>query len=292
MKVTQFAKLFAVATLATVGLAADSSAALIVNDNFDGYANQAAFEAVWAPIGTTAPVSGVLSTAQASSPTKSVQGPGTGTNAQYRNRLTFADTPALGIGDQLVWSFDYYDATPTGVPARNFVTLQDTTGPTGTNQLIAMGFNNNQTGANSGGQSYMARILGYTVPTTADPDGGATESVGGAGIFFKLNDFGTGGRVQGWQNLKVILSTDDGLSTDFAFYVNNVLAERVSNIGTAASIRQYDNIAIGSGLSNANTEFFVDNMRLEFIKAVPEPATLALAALGMIGLVAAGRKNA
>lgn len=43
-----------------------------------------------------------------------------------------------------------------------------------------MGFNNNQSGPNSGGQYYMARILGYTVPTTADPDGGPVESVGGA----------------------------------------------------------------------------------------------------------------
>ena len=52
--------------------------------------------------------------------------------------------------------------------------------------------NNNQTIANSGGNFYMARILGYTVPTTADPDGGPAESVGGAGAFFKLNDTGVG----------------------------------------------------------------------------------------------------
>ena len=44
-----------------------------------------------------------------------------------------------------------------------------------------MGFNDNQTGANSGGQFYMGRILGYTVPAI-DPDGGPNESVTGAGV--------------------------------------------------------------------------------------------------------------
>src|SRR3972149_5944399 len=183
---------------------------------------------------------------------------------------------------QLVWSFDFYDVNPTNAPSRNYSNLQDTTAPGSTNQLVAMGFNNNQTGANSGGPFYMARLLGYTVSTTPDPDGGPTESgTLGAGAFFKLNDFGTAGaRSLGWHNLKVIMGTNDGLSTDYAFYVDNVLAEMVSNIGTAASIRSYDNIALGSGLSNASTEVFFDNVRLE---VVPEPATMALAGI-LLGL--------
>jgi hypothetical protein len=271
--------------------------AIIVSDNFDSYANQAAFEAVWTPIGTTAPTSGVLSTAQASSAPNSIQGPGTTTNAQYRNQVTFAETSTLsssgnlGIGDKLIWSFDFYDSAPTGSPQRNHSNLQDSTAPGSTNQLIAMGFNNNQTGANSGGQFYMARILGYTVPTTADPDGGPAESVGGAGAFFKLNDFGVGARSLGWHNLKAIISTDDGLSTDYEFYVDSVLAEKVSNVGDATQIRSYDVIRLGSGLSNGNTEVFYDNMQLEYI-AVPEPASVLLAGVATLGFLFARRRIA
>jgi hypothetical protein len=146
-----------------------------------------------------------------------------------------------------------------------------------------MGFNNNQAGTASGGQFYMARILGYTT-TTVDPDGGPDETVVGASAFFKLNDFGVGARSLGWHNLKVEISTDDGLSTDFAFYVDGVLAERVSNIGTAASFRSYDNIALGSGLSNGSTEAFFDNMSLT-TAPIPEPGAFAFAALGVGALL-------
>jgi hypothetical protein len=267
-----------------------SQAQVLVNDNFDGYANQAAFEAVWTPIGTTAPTSGELSTAQASSGPNSIRVPGTTVNAQSRNRLTFGESGSLSTLSLISWSFDFYDSAPAGGPQRNYSNLQDSTAPSGTGQLIAMGFNNNQTGANSGGQFYMARILGYTVPTTADPDGGPTESVGGAGIFFKLNDFGAGARSLGWHNLRVDITTDDGLSADFAFYVDGVLAERVNNVGTAASFRSYDNIALGSGLSNASTEAFFDNMRLEVL-AVPEPGTATLLGIGLAGLIAFRRRR-
>ncbi|HSU53597.1 MAG TPA: PEP-CTERM sorting domain-containing protein [Candidatus Dormibacteraeota bacterium] len=277
-----------VGTLAIGVVAFTSSAATLVQDNFDSYANQAAFESVWAPIGTVAPLSAELSIAQASSGPNSIRVPGTASNSQSRNRLSFAETglPSVTL---ITWSFDYYDSAPAASPQRNFANLQDTTGPSGTGQLISMGLNNNQTSANSGGNYYMARILGYTVPTTADPDGGPTESVGGSGAYFKLNDFGVGLRSLGWHNLKVEISSDDGLSADFSFYVDNQLAEKVQNIGSAATLRSYDNITIGSGLSNGSTEAFFDNMQLD-VAPVPEPSVAVLGLLG-IGMLFGSRRR-
>jgi hypothetical protein len=262
-------------------------AAVIMSDNFDSYATQAAFEAVWIPIGTAAPTSAILSTEQFVSAGNSIKLESSPTiTGQYRNRRSFSET-ALAIGSPIEFSIDFYDSSPTTSPQRNYVNLQDTTAPTGTNQLISLGLNNNQTAANSGGNYYMARILGYTVPTTADPDGGATESVGGAGAYFKLNDFGVGLRSLGWHNLKVIISTDDGLSADYEFYVDGLLAERVSNIGTSASIRSYDNITLGSGFTNGGVAAYVDNVRLE---TVPEPAAFATI-LGGLGCLALRRRR-
>jgi hypothetical protein len=257
------------------GFALSASGQTIISDNFE-YANQAAYEAVWAPIGTVAPLSAELSLAQASSGTHSIRLPGTTVSSTSRNRRTFADT-TVTTSTKITSSFDFYDSAPDGSPARNYCNLQDTTAPSGTGQLIGMGFNNNQSGTASGGQYYMARILGYA-PTTVDPDGGANEGTTTAGAYFKLNDFGVGLRTLGWHNLKVVISTDGGNASDFEFYVDNQLAERVSNVGTV--LRGYDNIALGSGLSNASTEAFIDNMVLE-VSPIPEPSS---ATFGLLGL--------
>ncbi len=289
--------LFSVVAMALLTMTSGRAlATVVVSDNFDSYANQAAFEAVWTPIGTVAPISAVLSTAQSVSAPNSVQVPGyTTASGSYRNRQSFAETGNVAAGGpSLEFSFDFYDVGTTASPSpqRNYVNLQDTTAPGATNQLVSLGMNNNQTSTQSGGNYYMARILGYTNPTT-DPDGGPAESVTGAAIYFKLNDFGVGLRsaTAAWVNLKVVLSTDDGASVDYAFYVNNVLAEKVSNVGTAASIRSYDNIVLGSGLSNGGTQTFFDNVLLETVAAVPEASSFFAVGLVGLGLAASAWKR-
>ncbi|HEV2296042.1 MAG TPA: PEP-CTERM sorting domain-containing protein [Tepidisphaeraceae bacterium] len=134
----------------------------------------------------------------------------------------------------------------------------------------------------------MARIVGYS-PTATDPDGGANETVTGASQYFKLNDFASSPlRSIGWHNLKVELTSDNGLSSDYAFYVDGILAERVSNFSTAATFRSYENIAIGSGLGNSVAFANFDNVFLEVV--VPEPASLALFGLAGVALVARRRR--
>jgi hypothetical protein len=258
---------------------------VIVNDNFDGYADQAAFEAVWAPIGGGSPagslgvIGGTLSTEQAVSPTFSVKNvsppafvPPEPTTSAYsqRNQHTFTESGTISTTLGIRFSFDFYDLAPTASPYRQFVNLQDNPAPTLTNQLVGLGMNNNQLGTAGGGQFYMARILGYT-PPVVDPDGGPDEGgTPGSGSFFKLNDLGAPHRTEGWHNLKVEMTTDDGLSTDFSFFVDNVLVEKVSNFGTDAQFRSYDTIRMGSGNSSTQDAYY-DNMFVETFTVGQEP---------------------
>jgi hypothetical protein len=299
------------ATFAAAGVlaagAASASAGVLLDDKIS-YANQAAFEAAWPMIATTTDTtkqSAQLSTVQSASAPSSIFVPvsttATTASTEYRNRRSFAESNTLstagnlGIGDKLIWSYDFYDAqtgltSTAGNPQRNFVSLQDSTAPSATNQLISLGLNNNLLAAQDGGNYYMARILGYT-PTYTPELSGTANPAPVSGSFFKLNGSGAPLRSTGWHNLEVILSTDDALSTDYGFYVDGILSKTILNVGTATSIRSYDNIATGSGLTNGISVYF-DNMYVELAPApVPEPASLSLLGLGALGLVARRRRD-
>lgn len=259
MRVTQFVRLFVIAALAVAPLAGSSShAALLVNDNFDGYANQAAFEAVWAPIGT----SGTLVSDLSVSPPNSIN---FATTAQ-RNELSFTESGNPSPSNIIRFSFDFYDSNAALAPYRQFANLQDGASPGSGGQLVSMGLNNNLSLTADGGNYYMARILGIDAGT-------------GAGAYFKLNNASAPLRSTGWHNLRVDIS-----DTTFDFYVDGILSKTVAN---TATLRSYDVVRIGSGLTSTATANF-DNVR---IVTVPEPATLALAGMGLIGLCSVARRK-
>jgi len=296
-----------VAALVVVAIGGSTAQAVVYwEDNLDGYATQAAAEAVWAPVGCS--LSGL--TAAQCTPSATYDGhtlsqdfpergntflnvsppgtPGSADSAQ-RNQiiLTPAQTPpSLTVGAKVSFSFDFFDldAFSDGTltsPSRQNVSLQyrdpaNGTFPLLSANLIAMGFNNNQSGSQSGGQFYMGRVLGYAPPVdpTPDPDGGPNESVGGSGAYFKLNDFATGtGQGPGsrpattadWHTFRVDITTSDGLLQDYEFYVDGVLAERVNDSGP---LRQYNTIRVGSGVS-ATIDAYYDNFKLEYFAPAP-----------------------
>ena len=117
----------------------------------------------------------------------------------------------------------------------------------------------------------MARILGYT-PTLVDPNGGPNEEgTLSSGSVFKLNDYGVGLRSTGWHNLGVRIS-----NTTFEFYVDGLLAETVAN---AFTLRSYDSVRLGSGLSSTTAAFY-DNVNVELNPPpIPEPSALNLTAM-------------
>jgi hypothetical protein len=108
-----------------------------------------------------------------------------------------------------------------------------------------MGLNNSLSATANGGNFYMGRVLGYT-----PPDGGNTT----AGAFFKLNDVGSPLRSTGWHNLRVVID-----NSNFRFYVDGILSRTVANSFT---IRSYDTLVLGSGLSNGSVQAGVDNVKL------------------------------
>lgn len=69
--------------------------------------------------------------------------------------------------------------------------------------------------------------------------------------------------------------------------MDNLLAETVSNVGTAATLRSYDVLRLGSGLTSVG-EAAYDNVVVS-TAAVPEPGAFGFAALGLGALLAARR---
>jgi hypothetical protein len=252
------------------------AATTLLNDTFDTYANQAAFQSAWTVVTGTG---GTLSTAQAVSSPNSVN---FGT-AAARNDRSFTESGNPAAANLIFFSFDFYDSNAAASPYRQVSSLIDGAG-SASGQLVSLGMNNNQLSTDSGGNYYMARILGYTVTTSADPNGGPAESgTLGAGAFFKLNDYGVGLRSTGWHNLAVKIT-----DTAFNFFVDGALAETVANTFT---LRSYDSVRLGSGLSSTTAAYF-DNVKVEQNPApVPEPSTALLSVLGGLGVMWMARRR-
>lgn len=299
----KFAVLAATCVVWAVGTTAH--AVIVFQDNFDSYfdgsgnPDQTAFTTAWTPIGCQG--QGTPCTLNTSSTTSNevsrdfadlfgdadphakaiknhspaAPSPGTADLAE-RNQITFPASPTINVGDKLSFSYDFYDLNPTSSPYRQFINLQSSlaVGATPAGQLVSIGLNNNQAAADSGGNYYMARILGYSNPTT-DPDGGPVEKLA-ATNYVKLNDYdptpedtvadgpGARGTTAAWHNLKVEITTPDGVGTDYNFFVDGAHVEHV-NIATS-SPRTYTALRMGAGVSSTSDAYF-DNILVEFTPA-------------------------
>lgn len=249
------------ALVGSVFLPVLGQAQVLLSDNFDGYADQAAFQTAWPVITGTG---GTLSTTQAVSGAFSVNYPLTA----QRNGRSFTESGNPSASASITFSFNFYDSDVAASPYRMYGTILDGAA-SASGQLISLGLNNNLTSAAQGGNFYMARILGYTPPGQA------------AGDFFKLNDNPLLLRTTGWHNLSVTIT-----DTAFNFYVDGSLAETVANTLT---LRSYDSVRLGSGVSSTREAFF-DNVSVT-VNAVPEPTTGALIALGLSGLLVLRRQR-
>lgn len=252
-------------SLAIASIGTFANAAILLQDNFDSYADQAAFQAAWPAVG--AQPSGTLSTAQAaSSPNSVLIGLGTATADSPRNGRSFAESGLPSPTNVIRFSFDFFDSDAAAAPYRNFANLQDSTAASGSGQLIALGLNNTLSAA--GGNYYHARILGFN-----------------SGAFFKLDDGGASTlRSTGWHNLAVEIS-----DTNFTFFVDGILAKTVPNTYT---LRSYDHVRLGAGFTSARIAYY-DNVLVQTFDPteIPEPSTIALTGLALVGLTFAARRR-
>jgi len=252
-------KSFLVVAVSTVNVSFTASAGTLLFDNFDGYADQTAFTTAWPIITGTG---GTLSTLQAVSPANSINFP---TTAQRNGRTIAESGNPNSLLNLITFSFDFYDSNAGVAPYRQYANLQDGVA-TGNGQLISLGLNNNLSSAADGGNYYMARVVGI--------DGGT-----GAGAYFKLNDPAAPLRSTGWHNLRV-----DITDVDFKFYVDGILSQTVAN---SVTLRSYDHVRLGSGLSSVNEAYF-DNFFVA-TSVVPEPTAFSLLAMGLGGLLMSRR---
>jgi hypothetical protein len=117
-------------TLLALPASAQVTPTALLEDKFDAYADQAAFQAVWTPVG--AQPSAILSAIQARSAPNSVHiaperdssqtPPGANANAQ-RNERKFTETDVPSATNLVRFGFDFYDSVGTGNPRRHYATL-------------------------------------------------------------------------------------------------------------------------------------------------------------------------
>jgi hypothetical protein len=239
---------------ACLALVHSSNGAVFLNEHFDSYADQTAFQTAW-PISGTA--STVLNNEQAVSASQSVKGLTTAT----RNALSIGEVGFLnGSADTVIFRFNFYDSNAGAAAYRQYAELNDGSAPASAGQLFAMGLNNNIASTN-----YMARILGG--------DGGT-----GVSAFFKLDDVGAPGRTTGWHTLEA-----DITDNDVKYFIDGILSKTVNT--SALTDRSLDTVRVGSNLTAGQVAYFDDVYVERVVAVVPEPSACALMVLGLGALV-------
>lgn len=254
--------------LGAVALANAANAQVKFFDDFEGYADQAAFNAAW-NVGVGGGGGVILSTDQASSASHSVQ-------QDVTNRSSGKDfTPVSGSDAQpLEWSFKFYDSTQEA-NLRQFATIRDNAPALA--QLVALGAYNDTTLTKdlfTGASVTAADLNTYYACRVAFSPGPN---------WFILNTPGVPTRSTGWHELKAVFG-----DTTVDFFVDGILGMADVKYANAAGAITFDRVTVGSGLSSANGVGFYDDVS---VVVVPEPATFALLGLGCLGLLAVNRRK-
>ncbi len=198
----------------------------IISDNFDGYADQAALQAVWIPVGTSL----ALSTEQYYSSPKSVYSASGSTARQ--NKRTFAETIGTDASPITV-SFRFYDPGGTGT-ANQWVEIRDYA--PSTKQLIEVGV-------------YSGCSTTYYSARVAYSPGNNWQA---------MNQNGAPARSAGWHYFRVVIK-----STTVDFYVDNVLGSPNRAYASSEGSVSFEEIRVGSGYASTSLAAYYDDVKVE-----------------------------
>lgn len=238
-------KRYAVLASALLAFAAGSAGAQnIWTDNFDSYADQAAFNSVWATSATAMTLDTDGTPTPVSSPNTIAQG-----TAAQQSRRAFTSVAPTDID----FSFSFYDEMGTGSLARTYGMIYARGGAGGwgdaLQQLVAVGKYNSVSSP-----KYFARVAFSSsnwFVLAAGPD-----------------------RSVGWHTARVLGNAG---TSSFDFYIDNILSGSAP-IGVPTATFNW--VVMGSGLSSTHGMNFDD---VSIGKIVPEPGSLLALGAGLFG---------
>ncbi len=234
-----------------------SASAQIWSDDFESYANTAALSPTYTQDYPTYPA--LLDTTKGYNSAQSIHFGATSANSQAKMHFNLPGGP-VGGSDAVPLKIEFMIDTDVNVwNTRQYIELRSYSGGaynTGTlNQLFALGFTSS---------SVDTTLINRRIVNGPNAGWGNLTSTYGtrATVADPLND---------WTKLSMVIK-----SSTIEFYVDD-------NLDTTLSITPgllYDSIVIGSGLSSAGADVWIDNL----VVMVPEPSSLGMILMGGLGL--------
>lgn len=256
--------LAAITALALVSASTGLAQNVLWFDGFESYADTAALSGPYTQLFPTFPM--LLDTGKGYNSDQSIHFGVTTANSQARAYINLPGGPQAGTdGNPLAISF-MVDTDVNIWSTRQYIELRSYADGAynagGLQDLIALGFTSS--GVDTTRVNY--RVL----------------SGPSAGWFNLTADNATRATIadpeNAWTKLAMVIKT-----STIEFYVNDILD--TTHARNPAWV--YDSLVIGSGLSSAGADVWIDNLNI----SIPEPSSLALSLLGGFGLLAMFRRR-